>query len=230
MKSPSFPYILAAHSPRLCVCSPVYISSLDLFLFTEFFCERKRANISNSESKNKKENKQSENVNIGTFSALAHNRIPKQEMGKKRSREREKIWKSIGCKLAGPRAKRREKKEREIQNCGYKKNEKRARASTPIPIWSHTTARPHHFHSKQDQYKYCNETQPSPAVCISFFFLRAVGAESRATLKRRCSPAGWKRNGATASFSFLGTERNFLGTARGLELCYLLFIPFNKNR
>ena len=112
MKSPSFPYILAAHSPRLCVCSPVYISSLDLFLFTEFFSERKRANISNSESKNKKENKQSENVNIGTFSALAHNRIPKQEMGKKKEQRERKDLK-VNRVQAGLAARKKKRKERE---------------------------------------------------------------------------------------------------------------------
>lgn len=90
-----------------CVCVVPYISSLvgDLFLFPEFFSERENDQQHFTFGiKNKKENKQSENVNIGTFSALAHNRIPKEEMGKKKrkgvERKKKKIWKSIGCKLA----------------------------------------------------------------------------------------------------------------------------------
>ena len=224
-------YIGCAQSASVCVQSRIYQFPGFISFYRILF--RERENGPTFQIRNQKIKRKINSLKMWTLERLAPSHtieFQNKKWGKKRSREREKIWKSIGCKLAWPRAKRREKKEREIQNCGYKKPEKRARASTPIPIWSHTTARPHHFHSKQDQYKYCNETQPSPAVCISFFFLRAVGAESRATLKRRCSPAGWKRNGATASFSFLGTERNFLGTARGLELCYLLFIPFNKNR
>ncbi len=118
----SFPFIsYCCDVCVLCVCVVPYISSLvgDLFLFPEFFSERENDQQHFTFGiKNKKENKQSENVNNETFSALAHNRIQKEEMGKKKRKGVERKKKKdlkvnrVQAGLASARAKRERERER----------------------------------------------------------------------------------------------------------------------
>jgi hypothetical protein len=134
-------------------------------------------------------------VNIGTFSAwhtqsnskTRKEKETRQEKNKKEEREMDMEGKTERKKKKTFESQSGGAREREIQNCGNKNPRKKSERSSsaaqpvekkrngPVPIWWHTTARPHHFHSKQDQYKYCNETRPSPAVWTSS--RRAVGAE-----------------------------------------------------
>lgn len=98
----------------------------------------------------KRKYKQSENVNIATFST--NNRIPRV-VRKKKKGEPEKKRKNY-LKV------NRRRESGKFKSTAIKKKTKFARVERAIPIWWHTTARPHHFHSKQDQYTYYNETQP----------------------------------------------------------------------